>query len=100
MESIVRHIIEWLLEELGIDRKQQFLWMVLILVAWFIVHMIRTRRQDVIISVLFILMALTFVVFLLTESANVRWGSAALIAGSIAGLFVRHALRNRPRRGT
>ena len=75
-EFLFRGLLEWL----GIDLKQQFLLMVIVLIAWFVVYMIRSRENDRVLSVTFVLMAIAFLVFLFTELPRARWSAAAIVA--------------------
>ena len=94
MAQLIQSIISAVLEWLGIDQKQQFLWLLLALIAMFVVYMIRARHNDKLLSMIFVTMAVAFVVFLFTESAEARWASAAVVVATVPAAFAAHATRN------
>ena len=95
MAQIIEHLIRAILEAFGIGIAQQFALMLIVLLAIFIVYLVRERHSDWLLSTILITMTLAFVVFLFTESEQTRRSAAAVVCGTMVGAFVRYALRSR-----
>jgi len=96
MIEILNQSLRLLLEELGIDEKQQFMWMVVACLAGFVVYSVRERhRHGLLFTALFMLLALCALVFLFTESEAARHWSALMGSLTIAAIFGWEFVRRR-----
>ena len=95
MEHLVNTILGPLLDRLGINAGEQFMYSVAIYLALFVAYAVRQRKRDWLLSLVFVLMALALLVFLFTESATVRTASLAVLIATIPAAFVREYVRIR-----
>ena len=93
MGHTVQHIVQLVLEMLGIDHKQQVYWVLLAYSAAFIVWVVRCRTHGWFFAALFAIMGLAVTLFLITESVDVRRGAVLTLAISIVIAFVWDAIR-------
>ena len=85
-----------LLEEMGIDEKQQFMWLTVAGLAALVVYFLRDRhRHGLLCTFLFALLALAGLVFLFTESEAARHWSALVFAVSMVFIFAWEFVRRR-----
>ena len=96
MMEILTQSLQILLEELGIDKKQQFMWIIVACLAAVVVYSVRDRhRHGLLFTALFTLLALSALVFLFTESEAARHWSALVCSLAIAGIFGWEFVRRR-----
>ena len=96
MSEILTQSIRLLLEELGIDEKQQFMWMLVAGLAAIVVYSVRDRhRHGLLITFLFTMLALSALIFLFTESEAARHWSALVFALAMLAIFVWEYVRRR-----
>jgi len=89
------HLIAPILELLGIDHKQQFVWGLIMCLAIFIVYAIRYRREHgIVFGVLFALLGVSLLVFLFAESHAAQGWAAAVFGLDVIAIFAWHFVRN------
>jgi hypothetical protein len=96
MHQLIHHAIRILLDALGIDDKQQFALMVIVLLAAAVVYFVRDRHQHgIVFTLLFTTLSLAGLVFLFTESEAARDWSVLIGGLSIVAIFVWEFIRRR-----
>ena len=96
MADVLQQSLRLLLEELGIDEKRQFMWLVVAGLAAVVVYSVRDRHQHgLLFTFLFALLGLASLVFLFTESEAARHWSALVASLTIAAIFCWEFVRRR-----
>ena len=93
------HFIGPIFHALGIDEKTQLFWMLLIMIAAFVVYAIRLRRFGRVYPIIFVVMGFALFLFLFSESSGIRGCGLVVLIASIAAAFAWEALRRRRGRG-
>src|SRR5438067_100671 len=87
------HFLGPIFEILGISAEAQLIWIVMALLAAFIIYSIRARSHGRVFAVIFVAMGFSLFFVLFSESPRVRRISVAVFAISCAAGFVWQALR-------
>jgi hypothetical protein len=98
MSHIPNHLFQYFLESLGLNKGEQFAVMLLLLFPLWIAYCIKHYRDGKLLSVLYLVAALSFYVLLFTSSPRVRWTSLGIFIAAAITCFWWDARSRRRRR--
>ena len=96
MREVITHLLQLLLDEMGIDEKRQFMLLVFAGLTALVVYSVRDRHQHgLLFTFLFSILGLSALVFLFTDSEAMRDWSALTCILSVIGIFTWEFFRRR-----